>query len=40
MNSSVRPYRDRRTALLIAGVLEILLGVGAWLMAAFMVWVA
>jgi hypothetical protein len=40
MNSSVRPYRDRRTALLIAGVLEILLGVGAWLMAALMIWVA
>ena len=40
MNSPVSPYRDRRTALLIAGVLEILLGVGSWLMAALMIWVA
>ena len=40
MNSSDSPYRDRRTALLIAGVLEILLGVGSWLMAALMIWVA
>jgi hypothetical protein len=37
MNSSVRPYRDRRTALLIAGVLEILLGVGAWLLIGLMI---
>ena len=40
MNSPDSPYRDRRTALLIAGVLEILLGVGSWLMAALMIWVA
>jgi hypothetical protein len=40
MNSPDSPYRDRRTALLIAGVLEILLGVGCWLMAALMIWVA
>ena len=40
VNSSVGPYRDRRTALLIAGVLEILLGVGAWLMVGLMVFAA
>lgn len=37
VNSSVGPYRDRRTALLIAGVLEILLGVGAWLIVGLMI---
>jgi hypothetical protein len=36
-NPSVGPYRDRRTALLVAGVLEIILGAGAWLMVALMV---
>jgi len=40
VNSSVGPYRDRRTALLIAGVLEILLGVGAWLIVGLMVFAA
>ena len=29
-------YKDRRTALLVAGVLEIILGAAAWLMAALM----
>ena len=40
VNSSVGPYRDRRTALLIAGVLEILLGVGAWLIVGLMIFAA
>lgn len=40
LNSSVGPYRDRRTALLIAGVLEILLGVGAWLIVGLMIFAA
>ena len=40
VNSSVGPYRDRRTALLIAGVLEILLGVGALLIVGLMIFAA
>ena len=40
VNSSVGPYRDRRTALLIAGVLEILLGVGAWLIVGLVIFAA
>lgn len=31
------PYKDRRTALLVAGILEIILGAGAWLMVALMI---
>ena len=40
VNSSVGPYRDRRTALLIAGVLEILLGVGALPIVGLMIFAA
>ncbi len=38
MPIGVSSYKDRRTALLVVGILEIVLGLGGWLLTALMLW--